>query len=102
MALRGAHIVRRTDPERPDVVVWPTAPEFGEIVFTRTPGRTEVTQAPQRARVSLALLAGSCGHEVQVFADKIMLAEQVVYAVERWDPVTASLEVRLIEDRRKR
>jgi hypothetical protein len=98
--------MRYSDPSRPDAIVWPSAdvpaPAFGEIVITRTPGRVEVVQAPQRARISLAVLTAGCQHEIRVQVNKIMLAEQVVYAVSGYDQDTACLEVVLVEDRRQK
>lgn len=97
--------MRYSDPARPDVVVWPVPKAVDlvadQIVFTRTPGRTEITKAPHKAKITLESLATGCGHEVTAQGDLITLAEQVVYRVVGWDPLGA-LAVELYEDRRRR
>ncbi|REE62132.1 hypothetical protein BX257_4745 [Streptomyces sp. 3212.3] len=72
----------------------------GDIVMTRVPGGIRVLTAPDRASITLQLLAEACSHELRVHGDLITIADQVVYRVIGWQPDSAALTVALFEDRR--
>lgn len=77
---------------------WPD--ESGqEIVVVRHRGRGLVVEsAPEHARIPLARLVDRAWGLGLASADRIVLAEQVLYQVVGYNPATASLEVTLVKD----
>lgn len=71
-----------------------------ELVVQRVPGGVRVVEAAERIRISLAALAASCEHALQVRGDRLTIADQVVYQVTGWEPSAAALTAVLVEDLR--
>lgn len=77
-------------------------PGIGEIQVTRHLGHGLIVDtAPARARIALTVLADAKWGATVFNADRINIAEQVLYKVVGYDSEHASLIVELVEDWRK-
>jgi hypothetical protein len=74
----------------------------GDVVVRRHhDGSVEVLEAPQESLVSLGFLHQRDDGVTSVDGDRLTLAGQVVYQVTGWEPASAALRVRLVEDLRR-
>lgn len=74
-------------------------PGLGEIQVTRERGHgLRVDTAPARARMALNVLTDHGYGLAMVGDDQINIADQVLYQVVAYDPITAALVLELVED----
>ncbi|MGW1616349.1 hypothetical protein ACWCQZ_44275 [Streptomyces sp. NPDC002285] len=74
-------------------------PGLGEIQLTRQLGRGLIVDtAPPRARIALTVLASRGWGASLSGDDHINVADQVLYQVVGYDPESASLLLKLVED----
>ncbi|WP_060905325.1 hypothetical protein [Streptomyces scabiei] len=73
-------------------------PEYGQVQVTRHLGiGIKVDEAPQKAKIDVGVLA-SPGMYLRIEDGDIVLADQVVYRINGYDPADCTLTLDLITD----